>query len=1576
MSKIFVYPALTDPEKLENIVCRLAWYFKPYLSQIEKIHFTSTRAKLDAAGLAPKLDPLVETDLPAVKNKIQLLNHAAFEEAISALDPERDLLLIWDESAEKSAPAVIKAAIKSLTSKRGFYRVDPDRTRMEGSFYLWAGMNKYADQPGWIAQNHARMRKMVAEIGQHEKAYVFGSGPTLSDFVEGHDFSDGICVISNSIVKNRDIIARTKPRIIAAADPLYHAGCSSYAGAFRGELIDALRLTGAWFVCPLRDFAIYDAFLPADLRERIIGIPFEKESPVPVDLAGTFHLRPYPNVLTLALLPLASSVAKQIDVIGCDGRELTDDSFFWSHDAKAQFNDKMAEIQAAHPAFFAIDYNDYYIDHCRDVEQVLSLLESSGKTVVTRTPSMIPALRARQPEIVGSSGPTKAKVAAFAMIDPDAKDDWGHFLAYDKRVAEGCHDLDTDFVLLCRQELDPKFFPDTASLVIPTFSIHSWTVGNKWPSTNNANVMLFAKELDEAFALLEERYPVGEICVFMYIGSIEVAEAVEHLLVKRPRLRAVINLFWSYNFDQNVPDYKALWRRIVKRLETSTQVFLMHSTQQIADEFRKDWSVDLPVLPHPSTTFDDKAVVELAKLPRATPGKDLRVLFPGGTRKEKGFLLAAGACGLLADMPSLKPALRARIDHVSGRELETALQALVAQAGPKVEILDANLSDEEFIDMIRTADIVVIPYLSAAFRRRTSGILVDAFLLGKPVVVLKDTWLADIVEPGKIGLCADPDPASLAEAVREVAARYPEFLAGVAKVREDYLRKHSWKTLVSCVAEHAGFAKPTPRPILTKAQLEAQEKELKALVAKLPTRAPIYLPTEKISVADQIKGLTRVKKIYDTGLKDVYSPRLRALREKYRGTRRCFVIGNGPSLNETDLSLLKDEVTFAVNGFFLKTKDLDWKPTFYIVEDHLVAEDRAKWINSFKGPIKMFPAYLGYMFPETEDTIFYNHRPRKSYPHGFDFSTEADKITYTGATVTFSMLQLAFYMGFEEIYMIGVDASYAIPEDAQQASSYAVGVIDMKSDDVNHFHPDYFGKGFRWHDPQVDKMVEAYKEARKVVDQTNQRIYNATVGGQLEVFERRDFHSLFSKPETRKPEDYPRLLVLDMTPIGDGSATGEIKHNLMQDWPSDRVLQVSYRGPSDIALTRGRVQNAASLLVVQPAEADAVIDAFKPDVVLYRPVPNTRALHDFAMPLIERLGKPLATWIMDDWPQHLKNSDPEQYKVLHADFEALLKASTVRLSICNAMSEEMFRRYQLPFLSLANGVAPEDWETPKVHAPGTMVIRYAGGLEANMTRSSVLRIARVVEKLGEAGCDIRFEINTRAYYYQRNLKDFGGFNHTHFTAEALSPEAYKASLMNADVTLIAYNFDEKTGDYVKYSMANKMPECLASGAVLLAHGPKGFATIDYLNRVDGAVVVTENSDAAIEKVLRALQEDPARRSELAAKTRTQAFTRHNVFRLRDHLRELMARAASTHVPHVSEAPAEDAQSELSPAWHLLMLASRLLVQPAETLGRIEADTKVKALVERALKASETDAKLRMHYSKCLAYAQKSLKVQQ
>ncbi len=70
-----------------------------------------------------------------------------------------------------------------------------------------------------------------------------------------------------------------------------------------------------------------------------------------------------------------------------------------------------------------------------------------------------------------------------------------------------------------------------------------------------------------------------------------------------------------------------------------------------------------------------------------------------------------------------------------------------------------------------------------------------------------------------------------------------------------------------------------------------------------------------------------------------------------------------------------------------------------------------------------------------------------------------------------------------------------------------------------HFHPDYFGKGYRWHDPRTDRMERAFIRAREAFEADGRKVYNATVGGKLEVYERVAYASLFDDREIETPSD-------------------------------------------------------------------------------------------------------------------------------------------------------------------------------------------------------------------------------------------------------------------------------------------------------------------------------------------------------------------------------------------------------------------------------------------------------------------------
>ncbi len=235
-----------------------------------------------------------------------------------------------------------------------------------------------------------------------------------------------------------------------------------------------------------------------------------------------------------------------------------------------------------------------------------------------------------------------------------------------------------------------------------------------------------------------------------------------------------------------------------------------------------------------------------------------------------------------------------------------------------------------------------------------------------------------------------------------------------------------------------------------------------------------------------------------------HTEQMKRFKDTHAGGR-CFLIGNGPSLNEMDLGPLKNEITFGVNAIYLKYKDMEFEPTYYSVEDVFVAEDRAKEINRLPAPAKFFPRDLAYCLKPRPGVVYVNfRRGHDVFP---SFSHDAAEIVYWGSTVTYMNMQLAYYMGIRTVYMIGMDFNYKVPDYVEGAD------ITSREDDVNHFDPNYFGKGYRWHHPRLDRVKEAFELARKEFEADGRRIVNATVGGKLELFPREDYADVIVNQE-------------------------------------------------------------------------------------------------------------------------------------------------------------------------------------------------------------------------------------------------------------------------------------------------------------------------------------------------------------------------------------------------------------------------------------------------------------------------------
>lgn len=212
---------------------------------------------------------------------------------------------------------------------------------------------------------------------------------------------------------------------------------------------------------------------------------------------------------------------------------------------------------------------------------------------------------------------------------------------------------------------------------------------------------------------------------------------------------------------------------------------------------------------------------------------------------------------------------------------------------------------------------------------------------------------------------------------------------------------------------------------------------------------------------------------------------IQELEGKHKG-ERCVIIGNGPSLNKTNLELLRPETTFGLNRIYLMFEKLGFATTYHAVVNQLVVEQCADDFNHLSAPLFTTLPSRQHL-QDRRGTYFLNKLV------GPRFSRDLSHGVWEGATVTFVAMQVAYYMGFDEVVLVGVDHNFASKGPAHKQ-------IESEGADPNHFDPNYFGKGFKWQLPDLDTSEIAYAHAREAFSARGGSIVDATVDGKLEIF--------------------------------------------------------------------------------------------------------------------------------------------------------------------------------------------------------------------------------------------------------------------------------------------------------------------------------------------------------------------------------------------------------------------------------------------------------------------------------------------
>lgn len=222
--------------------------------------------------------------------------------------------------------------------------------------------------------------------------------------------------------------------------------------------------------------------------------------------------------------------------------------------------------------------------------------------------------------------------------------------------------------------------------------------------------------------------------------------------------------------------------------------------------------------------------------------------------------------------------------------------------------------------------------------------------------------------------------------------------------------------------------------------------------------------------------------------------RLAAFHNRHQGERAVLVC-NGPSLNHMDTRFLRKHICFGLNKIYLGFKKFGFYPRYYVAVNDLVIEQAAAPIKALNC-VKFISQRNAAHVPESALTHYIRtHSP----PH--KFCKDITQGVNEGYTVTYAALQVAYYMGFKEVVIVGMDHRFSYQGQPNETRL-------MQGDDPNHFDPAYFG-GQRWDNPDLAHSEESYRLARQVFEADGRRIVDATLNGACTAFEKQPYTQVF-----------------------------------------------------------------------------------------------------------------------------------------------------------------------------------------------------------------------------------------------------------------------------------------------------------------------------------------------------------------------------------------------------------------------------------------------------------------------------------
>ena len=224
--------------------------------------------------------------------------------------------------------------------------------------------------------------------------------------------------------------------------------------------------------------------------------------------------------------------------------------------------------------------------------------------------------------------------------------------------------------------------------------------------------------------------------------------------------------------------------------------------------------------------------------------------------------------------------------------------------------------------------------------------------------------------------------------------------------------------------------------------------------------------------------------------------RVEMLRDRHRG-KRCVIVANGPSLNRMQLDRLRREHVIGLNKIFLGLSRFGFYPQYHVTVNPKVTVQSREEIQALNC-VKFISRHAARAAGIAEDALTHL---LETDPPPARFSTDLALGIHEGWTVTYAALQVAYYLGFSQVVLIGLDHRYAFVGEPNEDRL-------MDGPDPNHFSDKYFGFGQRWDNPDLAKSEESYGIALQTFQADGRSIVDATLEGACPVFPRVSYDAI------------------------------------------------------------------------------------------------------------------------------------------------------------------------------------------------------------------------------------------------------------------------------------------------------------------------------------------------------------------------------------------------------------------------------------------------------------------------------------